>query len=185
MGYLGALRRPRTEILIGSSLNPRQRKAVTFTDGPLLVLAGAGSGKTRVITHKISHLVKRHGLAPDRIAAVTFTNKAAKEMADRAGALLGRGAAEGLRVSTFHTLGLEILRRHHEQLGYRRGFSIFDAGDALALLQELQKRDGDDAAAEQAQWTISNWKSALIEPGQALRDAGDPYEAAAARLYAA
>ncbi len=185
MRYLGALYHRRRETFINVALNPHQRGAVRYTDGPLLVLAGAGSGKTRVITHKIAYLVNHHGIAPDRIAAVTFTNKAANEMAERAGALLGDGAAAELRVSTFHTLGLHILRQDYERLGYRRGFSIFDAGDALALLQELQKRDGDDAAAEQAQWTISNWKSALIGPGQALRDASNSFEAAAARLYAA
>ncbi|MBT8137122.1 MAG: UvrD-helicase domain-containing protein [Gammaproteobacteria bacterium] len=170
---------------ISSALNPRQRAAVTHVDTPLLVLAGAGSGKTRVIVHKIAHLIKNGGISPDNIAAVTFTNKAAKEMRERVAALLGESAVSELRVSTFHTLGLNILRREYDQLGYRQGFSIFDAADSLALLQELQKRDGDDAATEQAQWTISGWKSALIGPAHALKCAEDALEAGTARLYAA
>lgn len=166
------------------SLNPRQQEAVQHTDSPLLVLAGAGSGKTRVITYKIAHLIRHCALQASHIAAVTFTNKAAKEMKQRATALLGGDEQKGLRVSTFHTLGLNILRQGYGALGYRSGFSIFDATDSLALLKEQLKRDGDDAVAEAAQWKISAWKSALICPEDALRNAADSLEANTARLYA-
>ncbi len=174
---------PRQVTAIDSALNPRQRAAVSYTKGPLLVLAGAGSGKTRVITQKIATLIAG-GMDPERITAVTFTNKAATEMQERVGALLGSTAAGEPRISTFHRLGLRILRRDFDALGYRSGFSIFDAGDSLALLQELQKRDSDDAATEQAQWIISAWKSALVDPARALEGAGDAIEAGVARLYA-
>ncbi len=165
-------------------LNPRQREAVGHVDSPLLVLAGAGSGKTRVITYKIAHLIRERGLSPDRIAAVTFTNKAAREMKKRVTGLLGGEEIAGLRVSTFHTLGLNILRREHLRLGYRRGISIFDAADSLSLLKEQMKRTGEDRATEAAQWKISAWKSALVDPEAALKGAGDELDADAARLYA-
>ena len=96
------------------SLNAAQRAAVRYVDGPLLVLAGAGSGKTRVITRKIAHLVRHCGMDPRHIAAVTFTNKAAREMRERVAKLMDGGTTAGLRVSTFHTLGLNILRRELE-----------------------------------------------------------------------
>jgi ATP-dependent DNA helicase Rep len=167
-----------------SELNPRQRRAVAHVDSPLLVLAGAGSGKTRVITEKIAHLIRTCNVDARHIIAVTFTNKAAREMRERATRLLDGKEQKGLWVSTFHTLGLRILKQDYQRLGYRRGFSIFDATDTQSLLRELLKRDGDDDAAKSAQWTISAWKSALIPPDQALATAEDPLEAAAARLYA-
>src|SRR5690606_4228591 len=105
-----------------SELNPRQQEAVRYIDGPLLVLAGAGSGKTSVITRKIAFLVEECGIAARNIAAVTFTNKAAREMRARVGQLINGPAASGLTVSTFHTLGLNILRREHRKLGLKAGF---------------------------------------------------------------
>ncbi|TLY50730.1 MAG: ATP-dependent DNA helicase Rep, partial [Gammaproteobacteria bacterium] len=112
-------------------LNPQQRAAVEYCDGPLLVLAGAGSGKTRVITEKIAHLVARKHLAPGKIAAITFTNKAAREMRERATRLLARqtsaDAAQALTVCTFHALGLKFLQIEHAALGLKRGFSVLDA----------------------------------------------------------
>src|SRR5665811_824641 len=98
-------------------LNPQQESAVRYLDGPLLVLAGAGSGKTGVITRKIAYLIQR-GYTGDRIAAVTFTNKAAREMKQRASKLVSRQDARGLTVSTFHSLGLQMIRAEHETLGY-------------------------------------------------------------------
>ncbi len=158
---------------------------MAYIDGPLLVLAGAGSGKTRVITHKIAHLIRRCGLTPHQITAVTFTNKAAREMRARAGRLLQGRDAEGLNVSTFHTLGLNIIRREHKRLAIRPGFSIFDAQDAETLLKELLQRHGLDAArANDIQWRISAWKNALVDPDAALSHAGDDLTAGAARLYA-
>ena len=168
------------------SLNPAQLEAVNHTDGPLLVLAGAGSGKTRVITHKIGALVTG-GMPAYSIAAVTFTNKAAREMRQRAAALLDKDTARQLRISTFHTLGLNILRREYGNLGYKRGFTILDAHDSRALVKELLRSDNADteAAVDMACAAISNWKSELVDPQTALAIAADDLEAARARQYAA
>ncbi|HET7649506.1 MAG TPA: DNA helicase Rep [Gammaproteobacteria bacterium] len=169
-----------------ASLNPAQRKAVTHIDGPLLVLAGAGSGKTRVITQKIAYLVDACGIAADHIAAVTFTNKAAREMKQRVTRLVSAEQARALTVSTFHTLGLKILRQEHARIGYKRGFTLFDAEDSLGLLRELLKLDKAERAEvlERAQWQISAWKSALRTPEQVLADESDPNARRSAQLYA-
>jgi ATP-dependent DNA helicase Rep len=168
------------------SLNPAQIAAVNYTAGPLLVLAGAGSGKTRVITQKIAALVA-DGMQPHHIAAVTFTNKAAREMRQRVGALLDAKVAKGLRISTFHTLGLNILRREYGNLGYKRGFTIFDAHDSRGVVKELLKNDNEDTegAIDAACAAFSVWKSELIAPDAALASAADPLEQAHARQYAA
>jgi ATP-dependent DNA helicase Rep len=168
------------------SLNPGQVEAVRYTAGPLLVLAGAGSGKTRVITHKIAALVAG-GLAPQHIAAVTFTNKAAREMRRRVAELLDTDTAGALRISTFHTLGLNILRREYGNLGFKRGFTIFDAHDSRSLARELLKNDNADsmAAIDAACAAFSAWKSELITPDAALARAADELEQARARQYAA
>lgn len=167
------------------SLNPQQAAAVRHLGAPLLVLAGAGSGKTGVITHKIAWLIQEAGMAPRHIAAVTFTNKAAREMKARAARLLRGQSSRGLRVSTFHHLGLEMLRRDGQTLGLNPGFSIFDAKDSETLIKELLKKSHkeDSEAASGALWQISHWKSALVEPGQALSGADDELEARHARLY--
>ena len=167
------------------NLNPAQRAAVTHLDGPLLVLAGAGSGKTRVITRKIAHMVGECGIAAANIAAVTFTNKAAREMKARVAELLSAQRAEGLTVSTFHTLGLRILREEHARLGYKRSFSLFDAEDAFTLLRELLKVERADKAEvlERAQWQISAWKSALVDCEAAVKGAEDEHQRRHARLY--
>ena len=123
-------------------LNPQQQAAVRHTDTPLLVLAGAGSGKTGVITQKIVHLIRNKGFAPEHIAAVTFTNKAAREMQQRVSKLLPNDDVQGLRVSTFHTLGLNIIRREYKSLGLRSGFSIYDAQDSEALGDHSLKNKG-------------------------------------------
>src|SRR5205085_5431472 len=113
-------------------LNPDQREAVLHHDGPLLVIAGAGSGKTRVLTHRIAHLIRAHGVSPFEILAITFTNKAADEMRHRVGALVGP-VAEKMWVSTFHAACVRFLRANADRLGYPRGFSIYDAADANRL----------------------------------------------------
>ncbi|KAI3490525.1 hypothetical protein L1887_45360 [Cichorium endivia] len=118
-------------------LNPGQQQAVEFVTGPCLVLAGAGSGKTRVITNKIAHLIHNCGYQARHIAAVTFTNKAAREMKERVGQTLGRKEARGLMISTFHTLGLDIIKREYAALGMKSNFSLFDDTDQVALLKEL------------------------------------------------
>ena len=164
-----------------SDLNPRQDEAIRHLDGPLLVLAGAGSGKTRVITQKIAWLIRKAEMAPRHIAAVTFTNKAAREMKERVGGLLGRGEGRGLHISTFHTLGLEILRREAKRLGYKPGFSILDAQDSAGLLKELAKQEIDDIAP--VQWRISGWKNELRTPEHCQSHAADDKELRAALLY--
>ena len=162
-------------------LNPAQLEAVRHLDGPLLVLAGAGSGKTRVITHKIAYLVDEYGIAPSHIAAITFTNKAAKEMKERVGKLIG-GRGEGLIVSTFHALGVRILRQEAAAVGLKRGFSILDAADTTSLFQELAGNI-DKGRVRALQSRISLWKNTLTDPQAAARDAADEIEAAAAKLY--
>lgn len=168
-------------------LNPRQQEAVRFIEGPCLVLAGAGSGKTSVITTKIAYLVQECGMSARRIAAVTFTNKAAREMKERVGSMLKGREGHGLTVSTFHTLGLTIIRGELKALGYRPGFSLFDPDDARTLLRELMNKDAElDAERIQAvQGQISQWKNDLIMPDEALSHADDEDSALAARLYEA
>jgi len=168
-----------------SQLNPRQREAVRYIDGPLLVLAGAGSGKTSVITRKIAYLVETCGINASRIAAVTFTNKAAREMKERVGKLLGKGIAEGLTVSTFHQLGLKIIRSERKELGLKSGFSIFDGEDTRTLIRDLliqeHGAEGDQAAAITQR--ISNWKNDRILPEQALANASSPADILCAQAY--
>ncbi|HCE1548039.1 TPA: DNA helicase Rep [Vibrio parahaemolyticus] len=150
-------------------LNPRQDEAVKYVSGPCLVLAGAGSGKTRVITNKIAYLVQQCGYKARNIAAVTFTNKAAREMKERVGQTLGKAESKGLMVSTFHTLGLNIIKREYKQLGLKAGFSLFDDQDQMALLKELTEKqlDGDKDLLKQLLRTISNWKNDMLTPEQA------------------
>ncbi|HGH5991662.1 DNA helicase Rep [Morganella morganii] len=150
-------------------LNPGQQQAVEYVRGPCLVLAGAGSGKTRVITNKIAHLIRNTGYQPRQIAAVTFTNKAAREMKERVAQTLGRKEAKGLMISTFHTLGLEIIKREYKALGMKSNFSLFDDQDQLALLKELtfDHLEEDKELLQQLVGQISNWKNALLTPEQA------------------
>ncbi len=166
-------------------LNPRQQEAVKYIDGPLLVLAGAGSGKTRVITRKIAHLIRQGIHEPRHITAVTFTNKAAREMKARVGQLLRKDNTRGLTVSTFHTLGLNIVRREHQLLEYKPGFSLFDAEDSAALIRELLRKHAmdEDTAVSGLQWQISSWKNALLEPAAARSQAEDAPQLHAATLY--
>jgi len=168
-------------------LNQQQREAARHIDGPLLVLAGAGSGKTRVITRKIAYLIEQCDIPARNIAAVTFTNKAAREMKSRVAELMvsRNTSSRGLMVSTFHNLGLRILRREFAHLGYRSGFSIFDAQDSLAVLRDLMGRDfaADSEHAEQCQWQISEWKNQIIMPAQAMQIAEDGQQVAAAKVY--
>ncbi|MFT7300606.1 MAG: ATP-dependent DNA helicase Rep [Porticoccus sp.] len=167
------------------NLNPQQKAAVKYLDGPLLVLAGAGSGKTSVITRKIAYLINQCGISARNIAAVTFTNKAAREMKARSGKLVSGKEARGLTVSTFHNLGLTIIRRESKQLGFKRGFSIFDAEDAKNLLKELMLKSSDLDAdhLDLAQSQISRWKNDLRSPAQALSQAGNSGEQSIAMVY--
>jgi ATP-dependent DNA helicase Rep len=166
-----------------SALNPRQKEAVRYTDGPLLVLAGAGSGKTATITRKIAWLIES-GLSPAHIVAVTFTNKAAREMKTRVKDLLGGKEGKGLTVSTFHTLGLNILRKSVTATGYKPNFSIFNADDSVALLRELARKASiTSEQMERAQWQISHWKNQLLTPDLVAHEQPDAAQLAAARLY--
>ena len=157
-----------------------------YVDGPLLVLAGAGSGKTSVITRKIAWLIEHVGIPGRHIAAVTFTNKAAREMKERVGRLVDRKLTRGLIVSTFHNLGLNIIREEHPHLGYHPGFTIFDAEDAKALLQDLMIREASADAGDELsdiQMTISSWKNAMKGPQEAWSKAADEREQRIALIY--
>ncbi|GAB1049944.1 MAG: DNA helicase Rep [Shewanella algae] len=166
-------------------LNPAQNEAVHYVSGPCLVLAGAGSGKTRVIINKIAYLVQKCGYQAKHIAAVTFTNKAAREMKERVAQSMGRKEARGLWISTFHTLGLEIIKREHKTLGLKAGFSLFDDQDTLALLKELTQDElQEDKDLLRALATmISNWKGGLVIPDHARKIAKGEQEQLFALLY--
>ncbi|MBL4712769.1 MAG: UvrD-helicase domain-containing protein [Gammaproteobacteria bacterium] len=168
-----------------SGLNPQQRQAAYTIDGPMLVLAGAGSGKTRVITEKIAYLIGECGISPSRIAALTFTNKSAQEMKSRVKKLLGGKAGRGLRVSTFHRLALSILQKEYAALDYKAGFSVFASADCITVLSELLKVTGERGldAAESAHWQISQWKNDGLMPEQALLAAEDDRQHTIAQLY--
>ena len=150
-------------------LNPQQQNAVEYVSGPCLVLAGAGSGKTRVIINKIAYLIAKCGYLPKNIAAVTFTNKAAREMRERVAHSIGKESSKGLIVSTFHTLGFDIIKREYRHLGYKANITLFDQHDQLALLKELTEPylKGDKDLLNQLLSTISNWKNDLILPERA------------------
>lgn len=163
-------------------LNPQQRAAIRHLDGPLLVLAGAGSGKTRVITQKIAYLVQEAGISAQHIAAITFTNKAAREMLERVGKLLEPVQLRGLTVSTFHSLGLHIMRQEARLLGYKPQFSILDAADAAKILAD-RLASTDKAEIRRLQSQISRWKNDLISPDAALLLAQDEFSRVAAKLY--
>lgn len=165
-------------------LNPQQRAAVREVQSPLLVLAGAGSGKTRVITEKIAYLIKQCGMPAKTIVAVTFTNKAAREMRERVSRLLSKDAGRGLVVSTFHTLGMRILKREAKGLGYKSNFSIFDSQDSLHLIDELLRKGPGAFAPDALRNHISHWKNELVLPLQAVKQAATEFETAAAMLYA-
>ena len=162
------------------SLNNAQMQAVQHLHGPCLVLAGAGSGKTRVIVHKIARLLQE-GLLPKQIAAITFTNKAAAEMRERAKALVGPRAAKELAVSTFHSLGVRMLRSDGERIGLKPNFSILDSDDVLAVMRDAGGTT-DNNTARRWQWTISLWKNQGLDVDGAAAAAADADEQVAARV---
>jgi ATP-dependent DNA helicase Rep len=167
-------------------LNPGQNEAVKYVTGPCLVLAGAGSGKTGVICQKITYLIEKCGFKARNIAAVTFTNKAAREMKERVIKMMDKKLTRGLTVSTFHSLGLDIIRKEIKTLGYKPGFTLFDDQDTLALLKELtqEELDGDKDLLSKLQSMISNWKNELLLPDAALKTAGDSDSTMYAEFYA-
>ena len=166
-------------------LNPGQNEAVKYVSGPCLVLAGAGSGKTGVICQKIAYLIQKCDYKARNIAAVTFTNKAAREMKERIIKMLGKELTRGLTVSTFHSLGLDIVRREIKTLGYKPGFTLFDDQDSLSLLKELtvDELDGDKDLLSQLQNKISHWKNDLLLPDAALKMAHDADSQEFAEFY--
>ncbi len=166
-------------------LNPQQQQAVEYVSGPCLVLAGAGSGKTRVIINKIAHLIEHCGYLPKQIAAVTFTNKAAREMKERVAHSIGKEKSKGLIVSTFHTLGFDIIKREYKTLGFKSNMTLFDEHDQLALLKELTAdvlQEDKDLLRELIS-VISNWKNDLVSPKQAYALAKDAKYQTFAKCY--
>ncbi|MCP1660238.1 DNA helicase Rep [Neisseria perflava] len=164
-------------------LNPQQQAAVNYLGGPLLVLAGAGSGKTGVITQKIKHLIVNVGYPAHQVAAITFTNKAAKEMQERVAKMLPKSQTRGLTICTFHSLGMRILREEANHIGYKKNFSILDATDSAKIISELIGGSGKEAVFK-AQHQISLWKNDLQTPEQALINAQNEWEHQTAQAYA-
>jgi len=170
------------------ALNPAQREAVDHVHGPMLVLAGAGSGKTRVLTTRIANLIERHGVPPQRIFAVTFTNKAAGEMKQRIGRLLQRDPS-GLWIGTFHSLSARLLRREAELLGFSRHFTIYDEDDRLSLVKRIQEQRGHSVklfAPKAVQALISSAKNRMVPPSELASAASfDRLAQVAADVYGA
>jgi DNA helicase-2/ATP-dependent DNA helicase PcrA len=169
------------------TLNPAQSEAVEHVRGPLLVLAGAGSGKTRVLTMRIAALIDRHGVPPERIFAVTFTNKAAGEMKQRIGQLLNRDPA-GLWIGTFHSLSARLLRREAELLGFSRQFTIYDEDDRLSLIRRLMEQQGHGVKQfppKAVQSLISAAKNRMVPPSELASGSFDRLAQVAAEVYAA
>jgi len=166
-------------------LNPGQNEAVKYVTGPCLVLAGAGSGKTGVICQKIAYLIQKCDYKARNIAAVTFTNKAAREMKERVIKMMDKSLTRGLTVSTFHSMGLDIIRKEIKTLGYKPGFTLFDDQDTLSLLKELtnEQLDGDKDLLSKLQSMISNWKNDLLLPEGAIKIAGDADTTMYAEFY--
>jgi len=169
-----------------ASLNPQQIEAVRHTDGPLLLLAGAGSGKTRVITTRIVFLLETCQVAPEQILAVTFTNKAAREMRQRVEDMAGRRRTKGLTIATFHALCVRMLKEDIERLGYKKNFSIYGSADQLRLMRDLIQELGGEQRldAERMLWLISDAKNRLLAADQITPGQGDPAVAALAGIYA-
>jgi len=168
------------------SLNPQQQAAVCHTEGPLLLLAGAGSGKTRVITCRIVYLLQQCHVPAKQLLAVTFTNKAAREMRERVEEMVGKKACKGMVIATFHSLCVRILKAHIERLGYKKNFSIYAASDQQQLVRRLLKDEIADATgkdAEQILWQISDAKNRLIDPDQFQSNSRDPISCMTALVY--
>ena len=163
---------------IYDTLNPEQRKAVEHNEGPLLILAGAGSGKTRVLTHRIAYLMDEVGINPWNILALTFTNKAASEMRERVDKLIGYGA-ENIWVSTFHSTCVRILRKYIDRLGYSNNFTIYDSDDQKTLMREICKYldiDTKQIKERTLLSVISSAKDELINPEAYMKNAAGDFK---------
>ena len=171
---------------IYDTLNPPQREAVAQTEGPVLILAGAGSGKTRVLTHRIAYLMDEKGVNPWNILAITFTNKAAQEMRERVDKLVGFGS-ESIWVSTFHSACVRILRRHIDNLGYDMNFTIYDTDDQKSLMKDVCRKMNIDTKIYKERSLlaqISHAKDELITPEEMeLNAGGDPDARKIAGMY--
>lgn len=181
-----AVARPEAQERLLSELNQAQREAVASTEGPLLVLAGAGTGKTRVITYRVANLLLRD-VPAEAILGVTFTNKAAKEMRERVGALIKRDRAKGVTLSTFHALGVRILRAESEAIGLRRNFTIYDTSNQLSLLRTVMrdiKGPVSTGAAREVLAKISLAKNRFVTPEDLIEEASDDLEYMIATVYA-
>lgn len=168
-----------------AGLNPEQREAVTHTEGPLLLMAGAGSGKTRVLTHRIAYLLREKAIAPWNVLAITFTNKAAREMKDRVARLVGP-IAEDIWISTFHSMCVRILRRDIDRIGYSRNFTILDSTDQLSVIKQIVKKRNIDSKKFEPRTIlgmISSAKNELKKPDAFASTATGPYEQIAADVY--
>jgi len=167
-------------------LNPEQKLAVTTTEGYVLVLAGAGSGKTRVLTERIAYLIKEKCISPERVLAFTFTNKAAQEMKSRVERLLRRKNLP-LWIGTFHATGLRILRREAKYIGYENNFAIFDEEDSVSLIKDIMKKKDlrlDEYSPKEARWKISLWKNEIVTPEEAMERATEAHQVTLAKVYA-
>ena len=177
---------PKSTLL--DSLNPVQTEAVLHTDGPVLIVAGAGSGKTRALTHRIAYLIREHGVSPYTILAITFTNKAAREMADRVEGLLGERISKGMWILTFHSTCARILRREHTHIGVPSSFTIYDEGDTERLLTQVLKELNLDAKRfppRAMAAAIGKAKDHVLSAEQFSAAAGNFYEQTIARVYEA
>ena len=162
---------------IYDTLNSQQKKAVLQTDGPVLILAGAGSGKTRVLTHRVAYLIDECGVNPWNIMAITFTNKAAGEMRERVDKIVGFGA-ESIWVSTFHSSCTRILRRYADKIGYSNNFTIYDTDDSKALMKDVCKRfqlETQQLKLRNIMGIISKCKDNLVSPEEYALSAGNDY----------
>src|SRR5690606_27161489 len=169
-------------------MNPQQKEAVKTTEGPLLIMAGAGSGKTRVLTHRIAYLVVEKEVYPSKILAITFTNKAAREMRDRIDRLLGAGISESMWVSTFHSMCVRILRRNIDRIGISKNFSILDSADQLSVVKNVSKQLNIDSKRFEPRAilnAISSAKNECITADQykANSNPNNPYEKVVAQVY--
>lgn len=168
-----------------NGLNPEQQKAVKTVDGPLLLMAGAGSGKTRVLTHRIAYLMVEKGVNPYNILAITFTNKAAREMRERIQKMMG-GAADDIWISTFHSMCVRILRRDIDRLGYNRNFTILDSTDQQSVIKSILKDKNMDPKKYDPRailGTISSAKNELITPEEYAKTAGDYFSQKVSDVY--
>lgn len=171
-----------------NGMNPEQARAVKKTEGPLLIMAGAGSGKTRVLTHRIAYLIVEKKVYPSNILAITFTNKAAREMRERIDGLLGAGTGERMWVSTFHAMCVRILRRNIDQIGYTKSFSILDTSDQLTAIKQVLKELNIDPKQYEPRamlGAISDAKNECIDEKmyRAQINNQNPYELKIADIY--